>query len=144
MSATIRRRARPRRRGNVTPSTTAARAWRGRRTAACTKPPRDASPSDESYLSTMSRIYAACARMLAPGRFLVIVTKNLRANGALRNLTVALCQHAGLDYWQPRRRPPRLPSGSSCRPPQRARDRQAHPLVFRPPSKHHGMPTEER
>lgn len=57
----------------------------------------------ESYLAAMASIYGACARMLAPGGFLVIVTKNLRAQGALRNLagdTVALCQHAGLDYWQ--------------------------------------------
>ena len=51
----------------------------------------------------MARIYAACARMLTPGGFLIVVTKNLRSDGRLRNLagdTVALCQHAGLDYWQ--------------------------------------------
>jgi hypothetical protein len=41
--------------------------------------------------------------MLAPGGFLVLVTKNLRVQGGLRNLagdTVAVCQHAGLAYWQ--------------------------------------------
>jgi modification methylase len=59
--------------------------------------------ASESYLAAMAGIYAACARMLTPGGFLVIVTKNLRSHGRLRNLagdTVALCQHAGLDYWQ--------------------------------------------
>ncbi len=57
----------------------------------------------DSYLSAMAVIYEACARMLKPGGFLVLVTKNLRAGGALRNLTgdtTLLCQHAGLDYWQ--------------------------------------------
>jgi modification methylase len=57
----------------------------------------------ESYLSAMASIYRGCVRMLAPGGFLIVVTKNLRAQGTLRNLagdTVALCQHAGLDYWQ--------------------------------------------
>ncbi|HTU79425.1 MAG TPA: DNA methyltransferase [Solirubrobacteraceae bacterium] len=57
----------------------------------------------ESYLSAMAGVYRACARMLAPGAFLILVTKNLRTHGALRNLagdTVALCQNAGLDYWQ--------------------------------------------
>jgi hypothetical protein len=57
----------------------------------------------ETYLSAMAGIYQACTRMLAPGGFLIIVTKNLRAQGVLRNLagdTVTLCQHAGLDYWQ--------------------------------------------
>jgi modification methylase len=60
-------------------------------------------PASKSYLAAMAGIYAACARMLTPGGFLVIVTKNLRSHGRLRNLsgdTVALCQHAGLDYWQ--------------------------------------------
>lgn len=57
----------------------------------------------ESYLAAMAKIYAACERMLAPAGFLVLVTKNLRSHGRLRNLagdTVALCEHAGLDYWQ--------------------------------------------
>lgn len=60
-------------------------------------------PASESYLAAMARIYAACARMLTPGGFLIVVTKNLRSHGQLRNLagdTVTLCQHAGLDYWQ--------------------------------------------
>ncbi|MGH2904718.1 MAG: TRM11 family SAM-dependent methyltransferase [Solirubrobacteraceae bacterium] len=55
----------------------------------------------ESYLAAMASIYTACARMLKPGGFLVLVTKNLRAQGALRNLSgdnVALAQHAGLAY----------------------------------------------
>jgi DNA methylase len=57
----------------------------------------------ESYLSAMAGIYEACARMLAPGGYLVLVTKNLRSGGILRNLaadTALLCQHAGLDYHQ--------------------------------------------
>jgi modification methylase len=60
-------------------------------------------PASESYLAAMARIYAACARMLTPGGFLIVVTKNLRSHGRLRNLagdTITLCQHAGLDYWQ--------------------------------------------
>jgi tRNA G10 N-methylase Trm11 len=59
--------------------------------------------TQESYLAAMARVYSACERMLAPGGFLVLVTKNLRSRGRLRNLagdTVALCQQAGLDYWQ--------------------------------------------
>jgi modification methylase len=57
----------------------------------------------ETYLCAMTSIYGACVRMLVPGGFLIVVTKNLRARGTLRNLagdTIALCQHAGLDYWQ--------------------------------------------
>jgi hypothetical protein len=63
-------------------------------------------PSDrsgETYLSSMVAVYAGCARLLAPGGFLVLVTKNMRAGGTLSNLmgdTTRLCQHAGLDYWQ--------------------------------------------
>jgi modification methylase len=66
-------------------------------------PATDRDPASESYLSTMANIYTACARMLKPGGFLVLVTKNLRSQGALRNLagdTTTLCQHAGLTYWQ--------------------------------------------
>jgi hypothetical protein len=51
----------------------------------------------------MTDIYAACAAALKPGGFLVVVTKNLRAGGALHDLageTVELCQQAGLLYWQ--------------------------------------------
>jgi tRNA G10 N-methylase Trm11 len=68
--------------------------------------PQDATtdaPHSESYLASMAKIYTACAHMLAPGGFLVLVTKNLRSQGTLRNLagdTITLCQHAGLDYWQ--------------------------------------------
>ncbi len=57
----------------------------------------------ETYLSSMAAVYAGCARLLAPGGFLVLVTKNMRAGGTLSNLagdTTRLCQHAGLDYWQ--------------------------------------------
>ena len=109
---------------------------------------RDATAEDagqstgESYLSAMASIYAACARMLAPGGFLIVVTKNLRAQGTLRNLagdTIALCQHAGLDYWQhviallagigiregELRAAPVLLAAAAR--PQRARGRRAHP-----------------
>lgn len=57
----------------------------------------------QSYLSAMSEIYRACASVLKPGGFLVIVTKSMRADGRARDLasdTIALCQQAGLDYWQ--------------------------------------------
>ncbi len=57
----------------------------------------------DTYLTAMSEIYCVCAATLKPGGFLVCVTKNMRARGALRNLsgdTIALCQSAGLLYWQ--------------------------------------------
>lgn len=57
----------------------------------------------ETYLSAMAEIYSACAAVLKPGGFLVIVTKELRAGGALHNLaggTIALCREVGLLYWQ--------------------------------------------
>jgi modification methylase len=53
----------------------------------------------ESYLAAMAAIYTASARMLSPGGYLVLVTKNLRADGALRNIagdTITICQRAGL------------------------------------------------
>jgi len=56
-----------------------------------------------AYLDAMAEIYAACAAVLKPGGFLVCVTKDLRADGALRNLsgeTIALCEDTGLLYWQ--------------------------------------------
>ena len=56
-----------------------------------------------AYLDAMAQIYAACAAVLKPGGFLVCVTKDLRNDGALRNLsgeTIALCETAGLLYWQ--------------------------------------------
>jgi DNA modification methylase len=57
------------------------------------------------YLAAMSAIYRACATVLKPGGFMVCVTKDMRSagGGALRNLsceTIALCQDAGLLYWQ--------------------------------------------
>jgi len=60
-------------------------------------------PMQESYLSAMRAIYAACARMLKPGGYLVTVTKNMRANGALRNIagdTTVICRQVGLVYQQ--------------------------------------------
>lgn len=57
----------------------------------------------ESYLTAMASIYRACAGMLKPGGYLVLVTKNLRADGAMRNIaddTITLCQHAGLVFQQ--------------------------------------------
>jgi modification methylase len=62
-----------------------------------------ATPCRESYLSAMAAVYTACARMLAPGGFLVLVLRDMRVAGALRNLTgdsVRLCQQAGLAYHQ--------------------------------------------
>lgn len=56
-----------------------------------------------AYLTAMADIYEACATVLKPGGFLVLVTKDMRSAGALRNLsgeTIALCQDAGLLYWQ--------------------------------------------
>jgi DNA modification methylase len=58
---------------------------------------------EQSYLSAMSEIYKASASVLKPGGFLVIVTKKMRSSGHTRDLasdTIALCQQAGLDYWQ--------------------------------------------
>jgi tRNA1(Val) A37 N6-methylase TrmN6 len=55
------------------------------------------------YREAMADVYTACAAALKPGGFLVVVTKNLRAGGALNDLagdTVDLCQQAGLRYWQ--------------------------------------------
>ncbi len=66
-------------------------------------PSGTAGRGEESYLSAMAVVYGACARMLKPGGFLVLVVKNMRADGALRNLageSTLLCRHAGLDYWQ--------------------------------------------
>jgi hypothetical protein len=51
----------------------------------------------------MASIYIACAWMLQPGGYLVLVTKNLRADGALRNIagdTITLCQRNGLLFQQ--------------------------------------------
>jgi hypothetical protein len=57
----------------------------------------------ESYLSATRAIYGACARMLKPGGYLVLVTKNMRWRGALRNIagdTTVICQQLGLIYQQ--------------------------------------------
>jgi tRNA G10 N-methylase Trm11 len=57
----------------------------------------------EPYRAAMAEVYEACAAALKPGGFLVVVTKNLRAGGALHDLagtTVELCQQTGLRYWQ--------------------------------------------
>ena len=57
----------------------------------------------EPYRAAMAEVYEACAAALKPGGFLVVVTKNLRAGGALHDLagtTVDLCQQTGLLYWQ--------------------------------------------
>ena len=51
----------------------------------------------------MAGVYSACAAVLKPGGFLVLVTKDMRSGGALRNLsgeTIALCEETGLRYWQ--------------------------------------------
>jgi modification methylase len=56
-----------------------------------------------TYLTAMSEVYEACAAVLKPGGFLVLVTKDMRAGGALRNLsgdTIGLGEAAGLCYWQ--------------------------------------------
>jgi modification methylase len=48
-------------------------------------------------------VYAACAAALKPGGFLAVVTAAVRAGDPLGNLageTVALCEQAGLLYWQ--------------------------------------------
>jgi hypothetical protein len=57
----------------------------------------------DTYLAAMADVYAACAAVLRPGGFLVLVTKDMRSDGALRNLsgeTIQLCQDTGLRYWQ--------------------------------------------
>ena len=62
-------------------------------------PPR----GGETYLAAMASIYSACAWTLKPGGYLVLVTKNLRADGAMRNIagdTIALCQRIGLLFQQ--------------------------------------------
>jgi modification methylase len=57
----------------------------------------------EAYLAAMADVYQACAAVLKPGGFLVLVTKDTRCEGALRDLsgqTITLCEHHGLAYWQ--------------------------------------------
>jgi hypothetical protein len=65
--------------------------------------PPPPAPVEETYLSAMAAIYSACARMLKPGGYLVLITKNLRADGTLRNIAgdaIALCQRSGLLFQQ--------------------------------------------
>ena len=56
-----------------------------------------------AYLAAMAGVYHACAAVLKPGGYLVLVTKDMRSGGALRNLsgeTITLCEATGLHYWQ--------------------------------------------
>jgi hypothetical protein len=56
----------------------------------------------DDYVHAMAEIYDACAAVLKPGGF-VVVAKDLRENGGLRDLsgtTIALCRAVGLQYWQ--------------------------------------------
>jgi modification methylase len=56
-----------------------------------------------AYLRAMADVYRAAAAVLKPGGFLVTVTKEMRPTGALRDLggeTIALCERAGLVYWE--------------------------------------------
>jgi DNA modification methylase len=56
-----------------------------------------------TYLRAMSEVCEACTTVLKPGGFLVLVTKDMRADGSLNNLsgeTITLCQDLGLRYWQ--------------------------------------------
>jgi modification methylase len=56
-----------------------------------------------AYLAAMSEVYEACAAVLKPGGYLVLVTKDMRSGGALHNLsgeTITLCESLGLRYWQ--------------------------------------------
>ena len=56
-----------------------------------------------TYLTAMSDVYRACATVLKPGGYLVLVTKDMRSHGSLRNLsgeTITLCENLGLHYHQ--------------------------------------------
>lgn len=56
-----------------------------------------------AYLAAMADVYEACAAVLKPGGFLVLVTKDMRSGGKLHNLsgdTITLCENLGLNYWQ--------------------------------------------
>jgi modification methylase len=57
----------------------------------------------DNYIAAMAEVYEACVAALKPGGFLVLVTKDMRSGGALRNLsgdTITLCEGLGLRYWQ--------------------------------------------
>ena len=69
------------------------------------EPEQSRSRARARVLVAMADVYEACAAVLKPGGFLVCVTKDMRSGGggALRNLsgeTIALCEDAGLLYWQ--------------------------------------------
>ncbi len=54
-----------------------------------------------AYLAAMAEVYEACAAVLKPGGFLVLVTKDMRSGGGLYNLsgeTITLCENFGLRY----------------------------------------------
>jgi modification methylase len=56
-----------------------------------------------AYLEAMGEVYGACASVLKPGGFLILVTKDMRSGGVLHNLsgeTITLCEGLGLSYWQ--------------------------------------------
>ncbi len=56
-----------------------------------------------AYLAAMAEVYEACAAVLKPGGFLILVTKDMRSGGKLHNLsgdTITLCENLGLNYWQ--------------------------------------------
>ena len=56
-----------------------------------------------AYLEAMAEVYEASVTVLKPGGFLILVTKDMRSGGALRNLsgdTITLCEGLGLRYWQ--------------------------------------------
>ena len=56
-----------------------------------------------AYIAAMAEVYEACAAVLKPGGYLVLVIKDMRSGGALHNLsgdTITLCENLGLNYWQ--------------------------------------------
>jgi modification methylase len=56
-----------------------------------------------AYIAAMAEVYEACAAVLKPGGYLVLVTKDMRSGGKLHNLsgdTITLCENLGLNYWQ--------------------------------------------
>ncbi len=56
-----------------------------------------------AYIAAMAEVYEACAAVLKPGGYLVLVTKDMRSGGTLHNLsgdTITLCENLGLNYWQ--------------------------------------------
>lgn len=73
----------------------------------------------DTYLTAMSEIYRVCAATLKPGGFLVRVTKNMRARGALRNLsgdTIALARAPAFSTGSTSSACWRLSTNSLCAP----------------------------